>query len=100
MFGGFKESLEKQKSIMSDKLKSTSIEIEKEGIVISGNASKEINNISISDELFAESSKEMLEDLFTIVFNQFISEVHKIEEESTREMIAQIMPPGINDLFK
>lgn len=93
-------NLEQQQAEMHKKLSQFVIEFEMEGIKIIGNAAREITNVSISDDLWAENEKEKIEDLMLIAINRFLEKSAKVEVEESGKMMSDMLPPGFGDLFK
>lgn len=100
MFDDLMGNIEKQQAEMQKKLSAIIIEVKQEGVAISGNASKKINNITIAQELMESEDKEMLEDLLVSTFNRFIEDAQKAEASETQNMMNDMLPPGFGDLFK
>lgn len=77
---------------MQKTLKNTEMVVSREGITITGNAAREVTNISIDDEVFAD--KEMVEDLLLTTINEFIQKVSEVEAAESQKMLKSIIPPG------
>jgi len=67
MFGDLMSNMQKQQEELQKKLKTLSVDTFYEGVRITGNATKEVTNISVDNELMDD--KEMLEDLLLVTFN-------------------------------
>lgn len=100
MFGDLMGNFEQQQAEMQKKLARFVIEFELEGIKITGNAAREVTNVSISDALWAENEKEKIEDLLLTVMNRFLEKSAKVEVEESGKMMSEMLPPGFGDLFK
>ncbi|MBC7886000.1 MAG: YbaB/EbfC family nucleoid-associated protein [Saprospiraceae bacterium] len=100
MFGDLMGNLEEQQAVMQEKLKQITVEETMEGIKITGNATKQITNISIAKDLTINYDSEMLEDLLLTCFNRYIIKVQKIEAEESQKLMQSILPPGFGDMFK
>lgn len=93
-------NIEKQQADMQRKLAQFPVEVKQEGLIITGNATKTITNISISNELLESGDKEMIEDLLLTAVNRFIEEASKKEADETKNLMADMLPPGFGDMFK
>lgn len=93
-------NLEKQQAQMKKKLSQLAVEFQQEGITISGNATKTVTNVLVSQDLFDSGDKEMIEDLLLTAINRFIEEAGKIESREAQNMMGEMLPPGLGDMFK
>lgn len=100
MFGDLMGNLESQQAEMQKKMIQMPVEITMEGVTITGNAARQVTNISIDEGLLASGDKEMIEDLLLTAINRFIIDASKLEAEETQKMMSDMMPPGFGDLFK
>lgn len=100
MFGDLMGNLESQQAEMQKKMIQMPVEITMEGVTITGNAARQVTNISIDEGLLASGDKEMVEDLLLTAINRFIIDASKLEAEETQKMMSDMMPPGFGDLFK
>ena len=100
MFGDLMGNLEEQQAAMHKKMAAIAIEIEVDGITITGNAAREVTNIIISESLWKEQNKEMMEDMMLAAMNRFIEKASKAEAEESQKMMSEMLPPGFGDLFK
>ncbi len=89
-----------QQAQIQNKLKSVPVESQNQGVKISGNALKEINNIEIAQEILDACDKEMLEDLLLATFNDFIHKATMIESNEAQQLMSSMIPSGLEDLFK
>ncbi len=93
-------NIEQQQAQMKSKLSGIPVEITNQGIRISGNALRKINNIEIDQNLFESNDKEMLEDLLLAGFNEFIQAASAIEAAEAQQLMSSVLPGGLGDLFK
>ncbi|HRO09802.1 MAG TPA: YbaB/EbfC family nucleoid-associated protein [Saprospiraceae bacterium] len=100
MFGNLMNNIEQQQAQMKSKLSGIPVEITNQGIRISGNALRKINNIEIDQNLFESNDKEMLEDLLLAGFNEFIQAASAIEAAEAQQLMSSVLPGGLGDLFK
>jgi DNA-binding protein YbaB len=99
MFDNLMGGLEEQHAQLKVKLAQIEIVEELEGVIIKGNATKEITNIEISPDVFAQD-KEMLEDLLITAVNRFFTKAVDKEGEETQKMMSELLPPGFENMFK
>ena len=100
MFGNLMNNIEQQKAQIKDKLSEIPINIQNQGVKISGNALREVTNIEISQEALDSGDKEMLEDILLVTFNEFIQAASNIEAGEAQQMMSSMLPAGLGDLFK
>ncbi len=100
MFGDLMGNLEQQQAEMQKKMLQILVDVKVEGVLIVGNAGRQVTNISLDDTLLANGDKEMLEDMLLTAFNRFIEKASKIEAEETQKAMTDMLPPGFGDLFK
>ena len=100
MFGDLMGNMEQQQAEMYKKMAGISVDVVVEGISISGNATKQITNITIDPEVLKAEDKEMLEDLLLTCVNRFIEKAVKIEPEEAQKLMQDMLPPGFGDMFK
>ncbi|MBK9736098.1 MAG: YbaB/EbfC family nucleoid-associated protein [Saprospiraceae bacterium] len=100
MFGDLMGNLEAQQAEVQKKLALIQVEESMDGVTITGNATKQITNISISLPGLTEETKEMLEDIILSCFNRYIDKAQKREAEETQKLMEDLMPPGFKDMFK
>ena len=92
-------NIEQQQTEMHKKLAQFPVSIQLEGITISGDATKKVTNILVSQEMIESGDKEMLEDLLLTAVNRFIEAAVKVESSETQKMMSNMIP-GFGDLFK
>lgn len=100
MFGDLMGNLEQQQAEMHKKMQTIPVEVKVEGITITGNATRQITNISVSDELYQADDKEMMEDVLLTAFNRFIEQATIVEANETKNLMSDMLPPGFENLFK
>lgn len=100
MFGNLMNNIEQQKAQIKDKLSEIPINIQNQGVKISGNALREVTNIEISQEALDTGDREMLEDILLVTFNEFIQAASNIEAGEAQQMMSSMLPAGLGDLFK
>jgi nucleoid-associated protein EbfC len=100
MFGDLMGNLEQQQAEIQKKLKNIIINETKDGITISGDATKTVTNLSIDSNLLDPQNKEMLEDVLISCINNFVAKASKTEAEETQKIMSEMLPPGFGDLFK
>jgi DNA-binding protein YbaB len=98
MFDNLLGDLEAQQKKIAEKLKYIEVVVEKDGIKISGNARKEIENIEFSEDLWED--KEMFTDLMITVVNRFIEKAAEVEAKESQAIMESLLPPGFGDMFK
>lgn len=96
MLGGL-GNLEEKQAEMQEKMRKIVVKSEFEGIVIEGNGSREVNNISISPEILQDV--EELEDKLVIAINRFIREVSAVEAHEAQRMMQEMLPMGMGGLL-
>jgi hypothetical protein len=98
MFG----DMEAQQQAMREKLAAFVVESEAgEGAVkISANANREITNISIDPEFLKNAEAEELEDLLLVAINRALQQALEKEGEETQQLLKNMLPPGLDGLFK
>jgi DNA-binding YbaB/EbfC family protein len=100
MFGNLMNNIEQQQAQIKEKLKSIPVATQNQGVKISGNALKEINNIEIDQHILDADDKEMLEDLLLATFNDFIQQATSVESIEAQQLMSSMIPSGLEDLFK
>ncbi len=90
-------NMQNQQEELQKKLKTLSVDTFYEGVRIAGNATKEVTNISVDDELMDD--KEMLEDLLLVTFNKFLAQASQIEANEAQNAMKDMLPPGFENLF-
>ena len=93
-------NLETQQAEVKRKLAQIQVNESMDGVSITGNATKQITNISIDLPGLSEETKEMLEDILLSCTNRFLENAQKIENIETQKLMEALIPPGFKDLFK
>jgi len=99
MFGDLLGNVEKQQEEVRKKLSSIIITESFEGVTITGNAARQIQNIEISDTIFSGGDKEQLEDTILTCLNRFLDRMAQSEAAETQRIMKEMLPPGFGDLF-
>ncbi len=84
---------------MVEHLQSITIEESYQGITITGNAARVVEDIEIAEDLLGKEKKEELQDLLTIAMNNFLLKVSQEEGAASKKMISDMLPPGMSGLF-
>jgi DNA-binding protein YbaB len=85
---------------MRAEMKKSRVEESLQGIQVSGNANLEIDKIDIDAALLHPDRKEELEDLLIACYTSWKSKAEKMSEEVSARVVDQMLPPGMDDLFK
>lgn len=92
-------NMEEKQLEMKKKLQSITLQEDLEGISITANAAREILNISIDSKFQSEENLEELEDLMVVAMNNILAKVGEVEATESQNMISQMLPPGMGNLF-
>jgi len=84
---------------IKEELSAIDINIEIEGVLISGNAAGELKDISIADQLFADGDKDKLEDLLLTAITQFNDRVGAESAKLSQKMLNDMLGGGFGNLF-
>ena len=68
-------------------------------IKIDANAAREILNIEIDPEFLKSTEAEELEDLLVVAINNIILTATEKEAEQSKNMLKDMMPPGLGNIF-
>ncbi len=97
LFGNMEERQEELRKKMAD------IEVSGEAadgmIRVIANANRQIRNISIDRDFLREADPEELEDLLLVAVNRTLEEAAAEEARATQQMIKDMLPPGMDNLF-
>ena len=98
MFG----DMEAQQKAMREKLAEYTVESEaSEGAIkISANANRELTNITIDPAFLKNVEAEELEDLLLVAINRALQSALEKEAAETQELLKDMLPPGLDGLFK
>ena len=100
MFGDMMGNMEEKQREFQEKLKQISLSSNAaEGqIVVEGNASGEITNISIDPSILQESGLEAVEDFTIVAVNRIIKLIRESEKTEAEKMMKSMIPPGLDQL--
>lgn len=98
MFG----DMEAQQKAMREKLAEVIVEAEAGdgAIKVSANANREITNISVNPDWLKGAEAEELEDLLLVAINRALQSAQEKEAAETQNLLQNMLPPGMGDLFK
>lgn len=98
MFG----DMEAQQKAMREKLAEFIVESEAgEGAIkITANANRELTNISIDPDFLKNAEAEELEDLLLVAINRVLQRAQEKEAFETEQLLKDMLPPGMDGLFK
>ncbi|MBK9487479.1 MAG: YbaB/EbfC family nucleoid-associated protein [Haliscomenobacter sp.] len=98
MFG----DMEAQQKAMREKLAEFIVESEAgEGAIkITANANRELTNISIDPDFLKNAEAEELEDLLLVAINRVMQRAQEKEAFETEQLLKDMLPPGMDGLFK
>ena len=98
MFG----DMEAQQKAMREKLAEFIVESEAgEGAIkITANANRELTNISIDPDFLKNAEAEELEDLLLVAINRVMQSAQEKEAFETEQLLKDMLPPGMDGLFK
>ncbi len=101
MFGNLMGDMEARKEEMKKKLAEIKVNETSNGgaIFIEANANKEILNISIDKSKLNSDDIEELEDLLLVSLNKVLEKASAKEAEEAQNMISDLLPPGMGNLF-
>ncbi|MBK7337359.1 MAG: YbaB/EbfC family nucleoid-associated protein [Saprospirales bacterium] len=68
-------------------------------VTVKANANREILNISIKKESFNSDDLEQLEDLILVATNRALEEAMAVEAGEAANLLKDMMPPGLGNLF-
>jgi nucleoid-associated protein EbfC len=98
MFGNLLGDFEKKQQEMLDKASEIVVTSKTEGVTVTVNGKKEIMNISVDPSVLTD--KEQLEDLLVVSINKALDEAGEKAALQANELMQQMLPPGLGDLFK
>lgn len=99
MFGDLMGNMEERQLEMKKKLQEVLIEENLEGVSIKANGAREILNVSIDKKYQSEGHIEELEDLLVVAMNNLLEKVSEVEAKESQNMIDEMLPPGMSNLF-
>jgi DNA-binding YbaB/EbfC family protein len=102
MFGDLLSQAKEQQKAMHEKLAAITIEAEAgDGAVkVTANAAREILNIKFDKALLDWEDMEQVEDLVTVAVNRALALAAEKEAAESQNMIQNMIPPGLEGLFK
>ncbi|MBK8705770.1 MAG: YbaB/EbfC family nucleoid-associated protein [Saprospiraceae bacterium] len=102
MFGDLLSQAKEQQKAMHEKLAAVTIEAEAgDGAVkVTANAAREILNIKFDKTLLEWDDQEQVEDLVTVAVNRALALAAEKEAAESQNMIQNMIPPGLEGLFK
>ena len=68
-------------------------------VTVKANANREIINISIKKESVSPDDLEQLEDLILIATNRALEAAMEVETREAANLLKDMMPPGLGNLF-
>lgn len=98
MFGNLLGDFEKKQQDMLNKAAEIVVTSEVEGVAVTVNGKKEVLNIAIDPSVLTD--KEQLEDLLVVSINKALEEAGEKAAIQAQELMQQMLPPGLGDLFK
>ncbi|NUQ22770.1 MAG: YbaB/EbfC family nucleoid-associated protein [Saprospiraceae bacterium] len=102
MFGDLLSQAKEQQKAMHEKLAAITIEAEAgDGAVkVTANAAREILNIKFDKALLDWDDQEQVEDFVTVAVNRALALAAEKEAAESQNMIQNMIPPGLEGLFK
>ncbi len=102
MFGDLFGNMEAQQKELRAKLANIEVEAQAgDGAVkVIANANREIKNIVLNQDMLDMNDIESLEDLLIVAINRALEQAAMREAEETRQSLAQMLPPGLSDMFR
>ncbi len=101
MFGDLLGGMQEKQEAIQKKLaeKTVSSEAGDGAVQIQANGLRQILNISIDKTKLASDDPEELEDLLLTAINRVLEAAADIEAAESQNMISDILPPGLGDMF-
>lgn len=101
MFGNLFGNIEEQQEALQLKLESIELEssVLDGGVVVKGNAKREILDIIIDPGKIDPANIEQLQDLLVTAVNDLILMATEAEQAESQKLINDMMPPGLGGLF-
>lgn len=91
-------NMEEKQAELKNKLSQVVLQETVGGITITGNAAREITNVSIDDALIENKEKEEIEDLVVVCLNNLLKKIEQEEGKASQSLINDILP-GMSGLF-
>ena len=101
MFGDLLGNLQQQQEEMRKKLAQVNIEAEVAdgAVVVKANGNKEILDVKIDPEKLDWNDQEQVLDLIIAAVNRAIETASDKEKEEAQQMMQNMLPPGLGNLF-
>lgn len=101
MFGDLLGNIEQQQQELNEKLQHITVEasIQDGAIKVIANANKQLTNIAIDKDKLDLSDTEQVEDLLLEVVNRALVLAGEKAETETQQLMQNILPPDMNNLF-
>ena len=100
MFDSLMGNMEEFQAQMKEKL--ATIEVNAEAgdgaIKVTANGLREITNLSIDSAKLDSEDSEQLEDLLVVAINRALELAKEKEEEESKAMMKNMLPPGLDQL--
>jgi hypothetical protein len=100
MFGDLLGNVEKQQQEIRNKLSAVIVSAESGNgaVKVSANAAKQILDISIDKSKVDWEDVEQVQDLLLTAINRALDLAAEKEQEESKKMIEQLLPPGFGNL--
>jgi len=101
MFGDLLGNMNEQQAAMQEKLASILVDaaVGDGAIKVQASADKQITNITIDETKLDLSDKEELEDLLMVAVNRALELAEEKAAAESQELIKNMLPPGMGNLF-
>lgn len=101
MFGGMEEMQKKMQAQMQEALTAITVEAEAGGglVKIKANAARQILDVNIDPSIIDADDKEQLEDLMLEAINRVIHAAAVEEQSASKQILGNMLPPGMENLF-
>lgn len=99
MFGDLLGDMQAKQAEMQKSLSQIEVKVEMEGIVLIGNAARQITNVIVDESLLKADNKDQLEDLLVTCFNRLSEQMSQKEAEESEKLMADFLPPGMEHLL-
>jgi len=99
MFGDLLGDMQAKQAEMQKSLSKIEVKVEMEGIVLVGNAARQITNVIVDESLLKSENKDQLEDLLVTSFNRLSEQMSQKEAEESEKLMADFLPPGMEHLL-
>ena len=101
MFGDMFGQMEEQQKALREKLSAIYVEAEAGdgAIKVTATATRELTNIKIDPSVVDLEDIEQLEDLLLVAINRVMEKAAAKEAAESQELLSNMLPPGMGDLF-